>query len=93
MSRTTLTSAVPIFCAVFSVNLAGTVPALENYTLPSRAVSINLSEFTEPGTYTVPVRYNISSNFELISVSEENLTVVLINKPEENEIQNEAGEL
>lgn len=76
-----------------SVNLAGTVPALENYTLPSRAVSINLSEFTEPGTYTVPVRYNISSNFELISVSEENLTVVLINKPEENEIQNEAGEL
>ncbi|MCR4627161.1 MAG: hypothetical protein K5640_05895 [Treponema sp.] len=76
-----------------TVNLAGTVPALENYNLPSKAVSINLSEFTEPGTYTVPVRYNISSNFELISVSEENLTVVLINKPEETEAENAEGEL
>lgn len=80
---------------VLTVILAGTVPNLEEYNLPSRAVSINLGEITEEGTYTVPVKYNISSTFELLDFSEEEITVTVKNKPaeieEESEGQNTEG--
>ena len=41
----------------------------------SNAVSINLSDYTEPGEYEVPVEVNIPDGIELISGATVNLTL------------------
>ena len=60
-----------------SVTLSGEVPVLEKYSVSGRVVYVNLREYTEPGTYDIPVRYNFPSAFSIISKSLDSVTVVL----------------
>lgn len=78
--------------AGIEIVLSGFVPALENYTLPQRSVSVNLAEYSEPGTYTVPVRFNIPSSFEIISTSADSVSVVLKEKPSEIKEESEPAD-
>ena len=60
-----------------SIILSGEVPVLENYRLGARAAIINLRDYTEPGTYEVPVRYSVLPSFTIVSKSADFITVTL----------------
>jgi len=75
-----------------SLKLSGAMPILENYILSKHAVQLNLYQIKEPGTYTLPVRYILPSNIQLVEKSTEELTVSVIVKEEEEEAAVEAGE-
>lgn len=49
------------------VVLAGTMPGLEALKLSSRFAQLDLSDINEPGEYEITVKYNVPSNFELVS--------------------------
>ena len=66
-----------------SIKLSGTMPVLENYILSKHAVQINLHEITEPGNYTVPLRYVLPANLQLVEKSDDELTITVIKKTEE----------
>ncbi len=66
-----------------SIKLSGTMPVLENYILSKHAVQINLHEITEPGNYTVPLRYVLPANLQLVEKSDDELTITVIKKSEE----------
>ena len=66
-----------------SIKLSGTMPVLENYILTKHAVQINLREITEPGIYTVPLRYVLPANLQLVEKSDDELTITVIKKTEE----------
>ena len=76
-----------------SVTLSGEVPVLEKYSVSGRVVYVNLREYTEPGTYDIPVRYNFPSAFSIISKSLDSVTVVLetVQEDEAAGMDDEAG--
>lgn len=76
---TGLDSSLELLSSLPAVNfiLSGDVPLLENYNLPARAVYINLRDYTTPGSYEVPVRFNLSSNFTVLEKSVESISVQL----------------
>ena len=66
-----------------SIKLSGSMPMLEEYELSKHAVQINLHDVTEPGTYELPLRYLIPSNFMLVEKSNEQLSLTIVRKSEE----------
>ena len=75
-----------------SIKLSGTMPVLENYILTKHAVQINMREVTEPGEYTLPLRYVLPANLQLIEKSDEELTLTIIRKTEEEADSVNSGE-
>ena len=75
-----------------SIKLSGTMPVLENYILTKHAVQINMREVTEPGEYTLPLRYVLPANLQLIEKSDEELTLTIIRKTEEEAASVNSGE-
>ena len=75
-----------------SIKLSGTMPVLENYILTKHAVQINMREVTEPGEYTLPLRYVLPANLQLIEKSDEELTLTIIRKTEEDAASANSGE-
>ena len=75
-----------------SIKLSGTMPVLENYILTKHAVQINMREVTEPGEYTLPLRYVLPANLQLIEKSDEELTLTIIRKTEEEAASANSGE-
>ena len=75
-----------------SIKLSGTMPVLENYILTKHAVQINMREVTEPGEYTIPLRYVLPANLQLIEKSDEELTLTIIRKTEEEAASENSGE-
>ena len=75
-----------------SIKLSGTMPVLENYILTKHAVQINMREVTEPGEYTLPLRYVLPANLQLIEKSDEELTLTIIRKTEEEASANSGEE-
>lgn len=75
-----------------SIKLSGTMPVLENYILTKHAVQINMREVTEPGEYTLPLRYVLPANLQLIEKSDEELTLTIIRKTEEEAASENSGE-
>ena len=75
-----------------SIKLSGTMPVLENYILTKHAVQINMPEVTEPGEYTLPLRYVLPANLQLIEKSDEELTLTIIRKTEEEAASVNSGE-
>ena len=75
-----------------SIKLSGTMPVLENYILTKHAVQINMREVTEPGEYTLPIRYVLPANLQLIEKSDEELTLTIIRKTEEESDSVNSGE-
>ncbi len=67
-----------------TLKLYGAMPVLENYILSKHAVQLNLKEITEPGSYELPLRYILPANLKLIEKSDENITINVIQKTEEN---------
>jgi len=63
-----------------SLKLSGTMPVLENYILSKHAVQVNMKDIKEPGTYTLPLRYVLPANLELIEKSAEEVTITLVTK-------------
>lgn len=66
-----------------SITLSGNMPVLEDYILSKHAVQINLNDCNEPGLYTVPLRYILPSNLQLIEQSDEEISVTLIPRTDE----------
>ena len=75
-----------------SIKLSGTMPVLENYILTKHAVQINMREVTEPGEYTIPLRYVLPAILQLIEKSDEELTLTIIRKTEEEAASENSGE-
>ena len=75
-----------------SIKLSGTMPVLENYILTKHAVQLNMREVTEPGEYTLPLRYVLPANLQLIEKSDEELTLTIIRKTEEEAASVNSGE-
>ena len=75
-----------------SIKLSGTMPVLENYILTKHAVQLNMREVTEPGEYTLPLRYVLPANLQLIEKSDEELTLTIIRKTEEEAASANSGE-
>ncbi len=63
-----------------SIKLSGAMPVLENYKLSRHAVQLSLYDVNEPGTYELPLKYNIPANLQLLEKSDEELTVTVIKK-------------
>lgn len=72
-----------------SITLSGDVPSLEKYNPNGRIASINLKDYTEAGSYEVPVRYSVNPAFSIVSKSLESVTVLLEALPEENPAESE----
>ena len=66
-----------------TIKLSGSMPVLEEYELSKHAIQINLHDVTEPGTYELPLRYLIPSNFMLVEKSNEQLSLTIVRKSEE----------
>lgn len=87
-SRFTVKGELPLV----SIKLSGTMPVLENYILTKHAVQINMREVTEPGEYTLPLRYVLPANLQLIEKSDEELTLTIVRKTEEEAASANSGE-
>lgn len=74
-----------------TIKLSGNMPVLENYILSKHTVQLNLREVTEPGVYTLPLRYVLPANLQLIDKSDEELTLTIVNHKEESSASEAAG--
>ncbi len=59
------------------------MPVLENYILSKHAVQLNLYDIKEEGTYEIPLKYVIPANLQLIEKSDDEITVTIVRKPDE----------
>ena len=66
-----------------SLKLSGSMPVLENYILSKHAVQLNLYDIKEEGTYEIPLKYVIPANLQLIEKSDDEITVTIVRKPDE----------
>ena len=74
-----------------SIKLSGSMPVLEDYILSKHAVQVNLRDVYEPGTYELPLRYVLPSNLNLIEKSDDELTITIVRKSNENAEAAESG--
>lgn len=74
------------------VNLEGSMPVLEDYIPGKRFVTADFSKITEAGQYEIPLTYNIPSYFNLLEVSQESITVTVLEKKPEDEEGSEGAE-
>lgn len=70
------------------LKLSGNMNVLENYILSKQAVQINMKDISEPGTYTIPLKFVIPANLQLVEKSDEELTVVVMGRPLEEPQEN-----
>lgn len=58
--------------------IGGTVPVLSKYILGANVVQIDLSSIKEPGSYDIPVKFNLPSNLNLESKSFEHVNLIVV---------------
>lgn len=73
--------------------LNGTVISLEEYVLPSAAVSVDLSEISEEGTYELPLQINIPTYFTINEKSAETVFVKIEKALEKNDEQDSQNQI
>ena len=74
------------------LKLSGNMNVLENYILSKQAVQINMRDITEPGNYTLPLKFVIPANLQLVEKSDEELNILVVGRPmEEPQENSEAG--
>lgn len=77
---------------LISLKLSGSMPVLEDYSLSTHTVQLNLRDITEPGTYELPLKYTIPSYLQLIEKSDEEITVSVEKKHEAEDSPAEGSE-
>ena len=70
---------------LINFKLSGWMLILENYNLPEKCVTVDLSQITEEGNYTLPVSVNIPQTLILSDKSFDTVDVKIIKKPVEEE--------
>lgn len=70
-----------------TVNVEGKLLSLEDFTKSNIALTINLSELTEPGVYEVPVSHWTPRIFHIFNKSQDIITLELIKKTIETDIE------
>lgn len=73
------------------VTLEGSMPVLEEYIIPRRFVTVDLSKISEPGEYDVPVVYNIPVYFTKLETSAETVHINVLEHKVEEEITEGEG--
>lgn len=63
-----------------SFKLAGTVPALERFSVEQDTVSLDFSSVTEPGTYEIPVNIAYPRTMALSEKTAETVTVTVVER-------------
>lgn len=61
-----------------TVNVEGKLLALEDFTKNNIALTINLSEYSEPGTYLVPVKHWTPREFHIFNKSLDTIVIELV---------------
>ncbi len=75
-----------------SITLRGPRLLMNDWTPNPDTLSVDLSEIKEAGEYTLPVSVLIPQEFHLVSVSLENITVNVKNRPPAEVVDETAGE-
>lgn len=68
-----------------NIRLSGTVPVLESFEPQENFVTADMSSITEPGTFEIPVVFNLPDNIVMSEKQKDTVTVTVIPKVSEAE--------
>lgn len=75
-----------------TVKLAGYMPVLEAYTMSKHFVQADFNEISEPGDYTIKLKYNVPRNLEISEAPFQEIKVTVVEKmTEAEEIQTDSS--